>query len=414
MALGVLFCLDMVAIRAHKEFLSVGLTLLLALGLAGCSSSPLTSAEQQPQAQNSPELILRSGFEPGTSLFPVNANILGFQGKDLSQPPPNDWTAAMADPNIGDIYVQLASPGTTADRKAEIAADPLDPTNSTLHFWLANATEPDPLKGRVSTNIGENIGLTEASFKVRLFLPADFGKVRNFSYLPDDGNWLTLMELWSNPVWTIPAPFPFRITLYVIKSPDDKDLVFGVEAQSMDPGNWQTVWRLPNNSFLLPIGEWFDLETYYRDGDATTGRFFLAATRAGHPKTVLFDVTNFTRHPSNPAPTGLKWFNPMKLYASKPIIDSVSSQGGVLQAYWDDFEFWKNLPLPGSVGGVAQRPDASSADTAAAPAVSGDERNGVLYGIGGGTVAAVVACSIAWYTYRRRIVAAHRREFPPY
>ena len=293
----------------------------------------------------SPTLILHSGFEANTTLYNANASILGFQGTDKSVNSQNSWRRdSNFDANIGMIYCQLGSPGVSQDRNVSITNDPLNPMNHVLAFQINKATEPGPpLKGRVSMNIGENKNLKEIYYKVRLMLPSDFEYLKDFTFRP--GNWLTIMEFWENPDWTVPAPYPFRVTLYVINSPDHAGLAFGVEAQTMDPNNWQTVWRLTNSNFKLPFNEWLSMEVYYNEGNASTGRFYLAVTRSNSRKEVIFDERNFTYHPLNPSPAGLKFINPMKLYCSSTVVDWVSNhkpRNGILRVYWDDFEFWKN------------------------------------------------------------------------
>jgi len=292
----------------------------------------------------SPKLIIRSGFEADTAIYNMNANILGFQGVDQSVAPPYSWKGTNFYPDIGNIYCQLGSPGSVRDRSVSIVNDPQNSTNHALMFQINNATERgSPVKGRVSMNIGENKGLKEIYYKVRLMLPSDFGYLRDYTFKP--GNWLTLMEFWENPDWTVPAPYPFRVTLYVVNSPDHAHLNFGVEAQTMDPDNWKSIWRIQNKSFNLPFDEWFTMEVYYKEGDSLTGRFYLSVTRSDANKSVIFDVKDYTYHPSNPTPAGLRYINPMKLYCSKSVVDWVSNrqpQGGVLRVYWDDFELWKN------------------------------------------------------------------------
>ena len=113
----------------------------------------------------------------------------------------------------------------------------------------------------------------------------------------------------------------------------------------MDPNNWKRIWAAANTNFNLPFNEWLDMEFYYKEGNNSTGRFYMTVTQSNGQKTVLFDVTNFTYHPENPSPAGLKYINPMKLYSSKEVVDWISMhqpQNGTLQVYWDDFEFWKN------------------------------------------------------------------------
>lgn len=169
-----------------------------------------------PIFESSPTLIIQSGFENNTSIYNVSDNILGFQGTDRNFSSSNDWTKANADSSIGDFYLQLGSPGKTSDRKAYITADPVNPANRALSFQIKNATEPDPLKGRTSMNIGENLKLAEIYYKVKMFLPADVGYLKDYTFT--SGNWLTLMEFWHSPDWTGNSAYPFRITLYVIKN----------------------------------------------------------------------------------------------------------------------------------------------------------------------------------------------------
>lgn len=326
---------------SRRDFLKITGLGATSLFLVSCGVSP---TDTNPVADETPALILRSGFEADLTMYNVNDNILGLQGIDRSVSAPNDWAQASGDPNIGDFYFQLASPGTTADRSAFLTTDPVNPNNQVLAFQIKNATESGPpLKGRVSCNIGKNNNLHEIYYKVKLFLPADIGYLTDYTF--PSGNWLNLMELWNSPDWTTPAPYPFRISLYVINSPDKQSLNFGVEAQSMDPNNWKRIWAAANTNFNLPFNEWLEMEVYYKEGNNSTGRFYMTATQSNGQKTVLFDVTNFTHHPENPSPTGLKFVNPMKLYCSKEIIDWISThqpQNGSLQIYWDDFEFWKN------------------------------------------------------------------------
>ena len=54
----------------------------------------------------------------------------------------------------------------------------------------------------------------------------------------------------------------------------------------------------------------------------------------------LFDVHNYTHHPSDPSPDGVTSFNPMKLYTSGALINGMSQANAELAVFWDDFEIW--------------------------------------------------------------------------
>ncbi len=84
------------------------------------------------------------------------------------------------------------------------------------------------------------------------------------------------------------------------------------------------------------------MEIYYKEGDAQTGRVYLAITPDGKPRQVVFDVTGWTYCPTSPTPDGITDWNPLKLYTSKEVVRFVKGQEKTLQIYWDDFELWKN------------------------------------------------------------------------
>jgi hypothetical protein len=100
-------------------------------------------------------------------------------------------------------------------------------------------------------------------------------------------------------------------------------------------GSWRLFW----NPLELPFGRWVTLEYYFRQGNASNGRFYMAMVPDGEARRVLFDVSGWTQHPKDPAPDGLNNLNQVKLYTSKAVIDHVRNSGGALQIYWDDLSF---------------------------------------------------------------------------
>jgi hypothetical protein len=121
--------------------------------------------------------------------------------------------------------------------------------------------------------------------------------------------------------------------------PEDKDLYFLVSGE--DAGQVE-IWRTTNANVKVPIGQWFTMEYYYKDGDSTTGRVYLAITPQGGKKQVVYDIHNFTHNTKDPNSDGFTGYNPMKLYTSPEVVEFVKSKGKTLQIYWDDFKLWKN------------------------------------------------------------------------
>lgn len=277
-------------------------------------------------------------FDAGEYLAPsADGQSAVLQGGDVA----NDTASSYP----GALSVQYQG-GNADQRIAEVVADPSDPGNRVLQFRLREANVSDssglPVKGRVQLN-AYNIEPTtarELRLSTRVFLASDIDLLRQLRATFD---WLTLSEWWNDAGWTGQA-YPFRVSIDIVKvsSRRGSPLNFRASAQTLDPAtqNWnRTVWQITNRSVQVPTGRWVTLEYAYLEGNASTGRFYMAMTPDGGARTVLFDVRSWTHHPDDPAPDGLTHVNPLKLYTSKQVIDHVRNAGGTLSVYWDDLSF---------------------------------------------------------------------------
>jgi len=291
----------------------------------------------QSYAQTS-ELIFHSGFEPNTTEVTTGVDIIGI---DNSVNPPNDWVNDLeSHPNIGNFSIFYEG-GDDTMRFAKIVQDPTDPTNRILHYWLKHPNVSGT-KGRIQSDIYGNDNLTEMSQKVRIYLPNDWNIIKNA--VGGTVEWMVIMTLWNNAGWTTEGN-PFKISLGIHKrEPLSGDLNFNLTGD-IKTTYWQHIWEESDTTFSIPVDQWITIETYFKEGDASNGRFVLAVTPDGGTKQIIFDVTNFTHHPSDSSPDGMKHYNPMKLYTSDIVIDYVRNNGGVLQLYWDDFEIWKDTNI---------------------------------------------------------------------
>ena len=229
-------------------------------------------------------------------------------------------------------------------RFAKIIPEPGRPSNHVLHFWLK---EPNVggSKGRIQGNLYGNRGLREFFQSVRIYLHEDFNTVRSF---PKTVHWLTIAEFWNNITWNQTVPYRFRITLGIGKPVASvSDLYFILDAEDCelfpdDRQKYSTVWAQTNKDVKVPIGKWFTMEYYYKEGDNQNGRFYMAITAENEERKIIFDVRKITHNTQDPSPDGVSDFNPLKLYTSKELIQHMNSNGKTLQMYWDDFKLWKN------------------------------------------------------------------------
>jgi len=329
----------------NKLTITILLIILSFPFLVFCSTElPVPAAEEGKKGV----LLFHSGFEPGSRIRHSANPLTGdddITGKDVSLPAPNDWVEDLDNSkNIGRFNLQYQG-GDTTQRFARIIPEPGNPSNHVLHFWL-NEANVDGSKGRIQANLyGAETGMKEFYQSVRIFLPDDFLMVRKF---PQKISWLTIAEFWNNITWNQSVPHRFRITLGIGKPVDwESDLCFildGQDCELFENGSqkYTTLWKEINQNVKVPVGKWFTMEYYYKEGDAKTGRFWMAIQPEGGERQVVFDVTHFTHNSGDKNPDGVTDFNPLKLYTSKALIDFMRSNGKALQIYWDDFKLWRD------------------------------------------------------------------------
>jgi hypothetical protein len=312
----------------------------LAIGLAifsGCQRTPVSKNVVVDH-----QLIFQSGFQNDTVVDRnADADIVG---ADKSLPDRNDWVKDLDNhANIGNFNLQYQG-GDASMRYAKIIPEPGNPANNVLHFWL-NAPNVEGSKGRIQANIYGNNALKEFYQSVRMYLPADFNTVKTY---PKKIDWLTIAEFWNNITWSQTTPYGFRITLGIGKpAATESNLFFILDAQDCElfadgSQKYTTLWSETNQQVQLPIGKWFTMDYYYKEGNQQSGRFYLAITPDGESKRVVFDLTKLTHNSKDPSPDGVGDFNPMKLYTSKELINHMRSNNKTLQIYWDDFKLWRD------------------------------------------------------------------------
>ena len=321
-------------VMLHKRFF---LLLTLVLLSAGCKQKTILRTAGADR-----ELIFQSGFEDDVRVVTGKGDE-DLVGQDRTLPDHNNWVDDLDNhPALGNFNIQYQG-GDTTQRRARIIPEPGNPNNRVLHFWL-DGPNVDNSKGRIQGNLYGNKGMKGFAQSVRVFLPEDFNTVRTY---PKKLHWLTIAEFWNNVTWSQQVPYRFRITLGIGKPTEkESDLHFILDAQDCElfqdnSQKYTTVWAETNQAVKVPIGRWFTMTYYYKEGDNATGRFYMSITPEGEKEQVVFDVHKFTHNTRDPNPDGVTDFNPIKLYTSKELIAYMKSKGKTLQIYWDDLKLWK-------------------------------------------------------------------------
>jgi hypothetical protein len=328
----------------------------LVFSLVGCKKTSTTTPVSNPPANTGTGLIdpatlkgsmvFQSNFEPPCAVVPINATTDKITGKDALLGSSNDWDALQGNVLSTMPYFNYNG-GDLSKRFARIATDPVNASNKVLHYSINDSwTETGgDTKARVQYEFyGIKGGYKEYYQSVRMFLPDEFSLLRKY---PNTIKWLTIVEIWNNITWSQTVPNRYRLTLGIGKLiPTEDDLHFILDAQDclLNPDGSQvytTLWSENGAKSAVPIGKWFTLEYYFKEGDAKNGRFYMTIEPDGGKKEMIFDVTNVTHNSKDTAPDGVTHFNPMKMYTSKELIAFLKQQGRSLNIYWDDFKLWK-------------------------------------------------------------------------
>lgn len=253
--------------------------------------------------------------------------------------------------NLGPLTVQYQG-GSSAERAAEIARDPLLPNNSVLLYRVSSPNVRDangrPERGRVQLNAYGARCLREVAVQVRMLLLPQLAAMRDVRGRFD---WFTISEWWNNADWT-PEGNAFRISVNITKtdSAPGSEVYFQVAGQTRIPAekNWNAeIWKELNTSFPIPFGKWITLQYYFKEGDRDTGRFMMNASVDGGPLQRIFDIKNYTQSPTDKSPNGLTQINPIKVYTSAQIVDAIKSLGGDVRVAWDDLDIRANPATSG-------------------------------------------------------------------
>ncbi|MBC8151682.1 MAG: hypothetical protein H7Z72_02100 [Bacteroidetes bacterium] len=297
-------------------------------------------------------LLFQTDFDNSSIATATNPQFADIVGANI---PGSEWTGT----EVGNKFRLYFEGGTDAQRRVSATTDD-GSTNKILKYQLFDTNVPALRKARIQADLyGFNNTTTGQPYKeiyqsVRMKLHyssfnkilLDAARLRSGS-----GDWLTLFEFWNNNNWS--DSYPLRVTVGLKKlEPARNKFVLYADAEDIDPatGNWRRtpLWEssVTNASNVVEIGQWVTVDIYFKEGSARTanGRFWLAVTPDGGTRKVICDVTNWTQAPTDPAPNGISQWNPMKLYTSEGIMNTVKASPNPqsLQVYWDNYRLWKD------------------------------------------------------------------------
>lgn len=319
-------------------FMITGLTIKLFCGLL---SFFISEADTDPGGGT---LLFQSGFNDGVYVTPLPDRVYYFwdiRGKDIM-----DWERDLEEkiPFVDQFYLNFVHAKIPDNAFADLRPDPDNPSNQVLYF----ENRSNGGRGVTSRTQSELLFNREEDVFKQGFIRYRFRLHENLEHLkqfPGSINWFVITEWWEHhdPSLTGNTAGKSRVKLSLYKDEGvGQELFWHIEAQETQPVHAVTLWELSNRKIPVTIGEWFTLETFFRSGDESNGKVWVAIVPQGGERIVLFDIENHTQHRENPLP--LRAWQSFKLYTRSDILDFMTHAGKPVAGYYDDFEFWNYFP----------------------------------------------------------------------
>lgn len=324
---------------SHASVPQLLLASLLALGLSACKKESINCGVPCDYTEDQ---LFQTGFQ-GTSLSNGSYNNVELSGSNPDFMTLNTWAGLNEHPNIGEVWINYED-GDDRQRLASLVEDD-SLGNPVLKFQIMepHISEGRRKKGRVQMEVSGNQCIREIYQTIRIKFDEDLAYLMQWE---ERVSWLSIFEFWNNADWT-QEKFPFRITVNLFKKETGpvEEMHFHVKGdfkKNCKRCSWNVDWEEENTDFTIPFGEWMDVELHLREGDQSSGKFFMAITPENGNRQVIFDISNRTQHENETCPDGFTHFQPLKWYTGEDLINYMQEGNKELSVYWDDWKLYLN------------------------------------------------------------------------
>lgn len=324
---------------------------LLSMFITSCSlfEQEMVESEEEPSSEETPppffekqddpgsselggNLLFQSGFEDGVSLTGNKEDLRGSDGMD--------WTSDLESgiPEVRKFFFNFVDGVHGRDLKVELRQDPENKDNRVLYFENIQSV----VSGKTSRVQSEllfqeyNNVFSQGYVRYRMRFSENIDHLRQYS---GEIGWFTIMEWWENVDSRLsgdPAG-KSRVALHINKKAGKgQKLFWRIYSEKRQPYNERgdKLFNEINNSVEVPVGEWFTLETFFRQGDKNKGLVQVAITTESGDRKVLFNIKGATQHPSAPQP--MRSWQFFKLYTSRELLKFMKDAGKPAAVYYDD------------------------------------------------------------------------------
>ena len=315
--------------------------LFLIIALLACSASSAWSADK----------LFESGFEANSAILHPTGTFVPWTITGIDASTGYDWTDDIRALGTGasDFGLYGAADHTWGtDTIIALVADPANASNQVLEFSAINtATNGCRLQVGLEWNLPGSTLTTEYYEKYRMRFDG-FEELNTVG--PASVEWLIIQQHFEHLVAT-PTCQVSNLYLSIHKGNGISSSTYwdlGWRYTDGCDSGWvyfstpsDIAWHQTNTTVPIPNETWFTIEWYAKKGNGSTGRVIVYITPDGGTRTLLFDVTDYTEHPTRAG--YYRESSPFCIYADNTS-DTMATAGHPLTIYFDDFEYWNGLP----------------------------------------------------------------------
>jgi hypothetical protein len=271
-------------------------------------------------------VLFRSGFEPDTTLQRVGDRDV-LIGTDHSTG--YAWNADLpASRAYFQYQVNADDPDDHVTTRIEDVAGRDGPTRA-LYQEVRSDAAGDTVKTRNNFLLAPP-NEQQGYIRYRIKLQEDF-----LAAWPDDNPWRIVME-WMEPKPAGCTSGNSNYRIHIELQPWLGAPSWVLRGEQVCPVR-KVIWEIRNPAVAVPIGEWFDLEAFWRYGDEATGRAWFAVDGV-----LVADHVGSTQHPDNPLGID-RWFL-FKAYGAPPEAGNPAAWKLPLKQWIDDVELRHEAP----------------------------------------------------------------------
>ena len=283
-----------------------------------------TSLRESKEKKTDKNLLFKSGFEGNIRIVPFDTSKETISGRDSETN--FSWDTDLPAERAYFFYlIGNESPESYTETRIERVVGPNGKFTNALYMEVKKDYQGDDFITRNEFLLFPSSDMKQGYISYSMKLQPNYRDA-----WPDKDAWRLFME-WKEPkVGNKGSTNNYRFNLST-RADRKKKVHWTAKTEQTQP-SINAEWEADNKEVPVPIDEWFDIEVFWRQGDAKNGRLWLAVNGEE-----IFDFQGRTEHAKRPQ--DLEFWSIFKLYTGLN-----SLENGPVYQWIDDVEIRSDTP----------------------------------------------------------------------